>query len=1159
MFKTVLAPCLVSLAFASVTLQAQDVFTVPGANSSGQDVSAFTGNPFSPINGFLSGTGTFMVLAKPDGSTFYSIANSTIGTITAVDSTFSTTRSLGNLAAPATGAAISPDGSRLVVAAGKLHVFDTATDNELVPGGISPAAGLTVFDVAYSLDGTRILALGTEPVAGSELVVLDASSNVALGSLQILGTATGLAIGPNGLAYISTQSEILEVNPKTIAVTLGGLISMNAHPGRVVFTPDGKYALAVNQEPVTGSAILLISLATRTLVGSLPTSSLGGNTVDQLLVAGPTTVFGLSSLSQSLYQISIASGNTLGIAAYSLLGPGFITAAAFSNEVPTPQYLFATGAGTLSRVDMVSNAVSQAALGAAAGGISFAGAAATGTPVTLLTYGNSQTIAPSSTSGPLVVRVLNASGVPISGATVTFTTPASGASVSPTSAVSSHDGYGLTYLTAPSTAGPVIVTASAGTKSAEFLTTVGTPTGGTAPNVLSIIAGQGQLVSENVNTGLPGFGSPLVVQVSDSNGKALSGVTVTYTITQGSGSIKVGTNPNSNSLAATSGDATKGFAAGQVSVNFVSPQVPLNGTDFTQTAITVSAPGTNSVNFYISTTPQSAQASVILRKPNPGDTLTGSAGSTLPGAVVAQVTSSLGFPMPNVGMFILNAPGSNAGGPSAQCANPTGLGVLSDGTGTLSCDLVLNEVLGEGTVLANIGYALNTSNFHVMITPGVPSQIQIVQGNNQSGSPGQRLPVALLARVTDPGGVRLAGVPVTWSVLTPNSVVLSNESTVTDLNGDASATATLGNIAGPLQVTVKAGTLTATFLLNVVVSSAGIVKVSGDAQNTPINAAFPAPIVVEVVDANQNPVPGVQVTFQVVSGSAVLGTPIAVADATGQAGTTVTAGATPGAVTISATANGFIVNFTLTVNGIGPTNITFANGASFQVGVISPGGIATITGEGIAPGVTGLISAYNLVGPLPISLAGVSITFNGIPAPIYYVLNLGNTQQVTVQVPFEVPAGAVSVTINAAGGGSVTVPTVLEQFGPGVFNTLVNGTPMAVAVRPDGSYVTADNPAQRDEDIQVFVTGLGPVSPDAVTGNAGLTGQTVVASVIVGLNNGGVPLTSAVYAPGMVGVYILTLHVPATTTPGPSQPFGLLMVDLAGHHVYARGAFIPIQ
>jgi uncharacterized protein (TIGR03437 family) len=113
--------------------------------------------------------------------------------------------------------------------------------------------------------------------------------------------------------------------------------------------------------------------------------------------------------------------------------------------------------------------------------------------------------------------------------------------------------------------------------------------------------------------------------------------------------------------------------------------------------------------------------------------------------------------------------------------------------------------------------------------------------------------------------------------------------------------------------------------------------------------------------------------------------------------------------------------------------------------------------------------------------------------------------------------------------------------------------------------VSPTNPAQRGEDISVYVTGLGQVAPATATGDAGIPDQSIVVNakgalpLIIGLNNGGVPLVSAVYAPGLVGVYVITLQVPADAKTGPYQPLGIIMFDSAGHAYFANPTYIPIQ
>ena len=1167
--KNAIASCVICLFLFSAGLRAQsqdDLFAVPGASSTANNILVFVANPLSSVTGAAVGAGTFLVLAKPDNSKFYAIANSGSSTVTVISNSFATPRST-NLGTQATAAVMSEDGKRFAVAAGLLHIFETTTDTDILPNGIGIGPGVTVNDVAASLDGKTFYVLGSNSAnpKGSVLAAVDASSGtLSPTTLAITGPTNAVAVGPNGLIYVSAPNQVLEINPGTMTVTSGGPIAMNANPGKLVFTPDGLSGFAVNQTPVTGEVIQL-GISSHAVVNTVPNS---GVLLSQLQVLSASTLLAYSSQNQTLYQVTIPSSGNLGISLFALPGLGSSSVQAFtlSSEVPaggrsTPQSLYVAVSGTLYRENLSSGSFAEnAPLTITPGGLSFAHQATTGTPATLLQYGNNQTIAPNGLSMPVVVRVLDNNGNALSGVTVTWATNIGTASASPNSSTTGTDGYAVTYVTGPPTSGPFTVTATAGTtnKTAAYTITVSTGGGGGPTTAgMSIVAGQGQIVFENNNTGIPGFGSPLIVQVNDANGKPIPGAAVTFTVTQGPGSVTaLGSQPGTipNSIVVTT-DST-----GEATADFLSSTIGQNGLGYASTTITASSPGAGNVTFYMTTTPQGAAAQIRLLTPGPGGILTGAAGSTITGGVVVQVVSIAGVPIPNVGVTI--GGGTGNGAPNATCNNPTGNGLLTDANGNASCDVVLNGVVGTGTFYANVGYFQNSPNFIIQIKTGPPGIVKILQGNNQSGVPGQKLPAALVVQITDTFGNILSGVPVTWSVVTPGTVTLSSIISTSDSSGAASAIATLGTVAGNAQVKVTAGSVSATFTLTVNIPAAGLQKVSGDVQTTLINTAFPLPLVVAVFDgsAPPNPVQGATVTFQVTSGTATLGSASATTGANGQASTTVAAGANSGPIVVTATTAGFSAVFNLTARLPGAANVTFANGASFVTGPVAPGEIVIIGGTGIAPGVQGLVSAYNIIGEPQPTLAGVSITFNGVTAPIYYVsTTTGQPDQVAVQVPFETQTGTASVVINSAGGGSATVSAQVQLFAPGIFQTTIGGQQLPVAVRPDGSYVSPSNPAHAGETIQIFATGLGQASPALATGSAGAPGQSVAGSVIVGLNNGGVPLISAVPASGIVGVYVLTFQVPIGTPTGSAQPLAVIAFDAAGTAYFAQGIGIPIQ
>ncbi len=1169
-------------------LHADDVAALPGYNSLGANVAVFGVNPLSSTGSFTAGDSTFLLLPKPDGTKYYVIAKSTSTSVTTVDANFSNPKTIATFLSTPSAAAITPDGTKLVVAAGTLHIFETVKDQEQVPGGIN--TNVNIFDVALSLDGKTAYVLGTSASGGSQLNAIDLTTNTKANPVYGLsGTATAVAVGPNGLVYVSTQNQVIELDPATLIPTNGGLIGLNALPGRMVFTPDGRYGLAVNNTPATGQAILLFDLTAHTLANFIPSQNVQNTVFDTLLAASSSTVFAYSSQTGSLYQVGIsATGSSITINTASVAGAPttFVQGVAISNEIPftgrtTAQFIFISASNILYRVDLtVGQLTAQTALpNQQFNSLEYLSPEpSTGNPAVLLAYGDKQTILPNGKSLPLVVRALDLNGKPLSGATITFSTNLG--SVSPTSATTGSNGFASTILTAPASNGTVTVTATDGKHPYGFTITVGTPT---APNagIISIVAGQGQLLRENVNTSIPGFGSPLETLVTDLNGKPLSNVAVTYKLVSGTGTLFGGTSI-SNGTAATINTNAQGIATAAYLTSVVPLGLASNGAQ-----ITAQAKGTNVVNFYETTYPTNTSFAPLVQftAPQAGQTLTGPAGTIIPGAFQAIIVDGKGIPIPNVSLYTCQptaptigpggtevpgtclVPPANSPVPFGSCVDPTGQGVLSDAHGKINCDLQLNGVVGTAPIGAQYGYAFNTVAYPLKITTGPPGKITIVQGNNQTGKPGTQLPAALVVQVTDSfGNVVPNYSPVTWQVL-PTGVpaTLQNTSTGTNSAGSASTLVTLGSTVGTVIIQVAAGSASTSFALTVASTAAAIQPVSGNNQQAFVSTAFPAPLLVKVVDNQGNGVPGAPVAFTLASGSAIIATPTTTTDATGVASTVVTAGATAGNISIIATSGSFTTTFTLTSGQMGPQNIVFLNGTSFQLqhgclapGCVAPGEIVTVQGSGFANGVVGVVSGLTILGPLQTSLAGVSISFNGVLAPIFYVSNQNGVQSMTIQVPFETQPGTAAVVLNAAGGGSAPYNIPVVPYAPGVFTNTYGNVTIAVAVRSDGSYVSPTNPAQRGETIYIFATGLGQTSPAAATNTQG-AGQLVTGNVVVGLNNKGVPHTTVDYAPGLVGVYIVGVQVPLTTQPGPGQPFGLILVDPSGNKYFAQSTKVPIQ
>jgi uncharacterized protein (TIGR03437 family) len=334
--------------------------------------------------------------------------------------------------------------------------------------------------------------------------------------------------------------------------------------------------------------------------------------------------------------------------------------------------------------------------------------------------------------------------------------------------------------------------------------------------------------------------------------------------------------------------------------------------------------------------------------------------------------------------------------------------------------------------------------------------------------------------------------------------------------------------------------------------------VNGNNQTVTVNNAFPQSLTVQIKDANNNPVSGATVTFAVTAGNATINPASAVTNAQGQASTVATASQNPGAITVSATYASVSATFSLTAVPQGPVvaAVNLQNSASFQTGLV-PCGLATATGSGLAPGITGTISGASFLAPPPYTLNGLSMTVNGTPAPIYQISNTGGKQQVTFQTPCEATPGTNGTVVIQLNGATTTVPGVLIlQAQPGIFNTIgANGNAYGAVIDSNGNYVTATNPAKRGQNYYLVATGLGQVTPATATDRLGVNGQNVNFQVIVGVSGLGVPVFEQIYQPDAVGIYIIGFTIPLTNPTGVDQPLALA-VTVNGQIIFGNPVFL---
>ena len=708
---------------------------------------------------------------------------------------------------------------------------------------------------------------------------------------------------------------------------------------------------------------------------------------------------------------------------------------------------------------------------------------------------------------------------------------------------------------------------------------------------ITIISGNGQLSCQVCFSFMP-----LIVRVTDSNGIPQANVQVNWAITSGG----FGAGLLSGATTTTAFDGTTFNTYGYVST-------PPQGSPFQQyvqstvTASTSNAavgfslsqalydPSNSSIPAVSVTTGAFVQSLLV------GLPLTGQAGTTGSTPIQVQVVATRGPVIANVSLQLVNFQDPSLG-PVVNCAGSAAAGepntVLSDANGVVTCSPVFGGTPGTGRFYILVGaggqppadpnlppfanFAIGPLN--LTVTAAQPGLIRVIQGNGQSAAPSQVLSSPLQVEVDTASGSPVAGQSVSWTVSPAGAVSFSNVNSSTDVNGRASVTATLsGSALGSILITATcagcpASSRSVTFSVTSVlpVTLTGIQIVSGNNQTALVNATFGLPLVVQVTASNGQPAANVGVQFSV-TGPASLSSSTVPTDFSGRAQVSVAAGAAAGSVTVTATVAGFTQSFSLTVIPPGPTLSAgnFYNGADFQAGSISPCSIATIIAPGLAPGIQGVVTPGSLFGPLPYLLASDSVTFNGTQAPIFNVANVSGLQpQITVQVPCEVvPASSVAVTVTVNGiSSTVNVPVLAAS--PGIFQTTMSdGVVRAVAIRPDGSWVTLANPARRGEIVRAYATGLGVTSPAVGTNATAVPGTDAIVqgTVIVGITNTagqgeGVRVFNARVAPNLIGVFEIPFLVPADAATGNNVSFSIGVIPAGSSTpIYSATAKIPIQ
>ena len=475
------------------------------------------------------------------------------------------------------------------------------------------------------------------------------------------------------------------------------------------------------------------------------------------------------------------------------------------------------------------------------------------------------------------------------GQTVTFSvSPDDGTvSLSTTSATTDSNGQAQTILrTGSGSSGSYTVTASVETSAVNTIIEVVEP---------EISEPQQQQVSppppmptalaillDDYQTGLPGkaLANPFVIEVRDQYDDPMAGVTVTFAVSEGGGSLS-------------------------------HTSIDTDADGLAQTTLTLgSKPGANTVTASAEGISQSTVFNVEASLPPPvatslsivsGGNQTGLTGEALVNPFVIDVRDQYDAPMAGVTVTFAVSEG---GGSLSHTSIDT------DADGLAQTTLTLGSKPGTNTVEASAEGISQSTVFsaEASLPLPIPTRLLSVSGSNQSGITGEALVNPFVIEVRDQYDDPMAGVTVTFAV-SAGGGSLSHTSVDTDADGLAQTTLTLGSKPGANTVTASAEGISQSTVFNVEASlpppvATSLSIVSGGNQTGLTGEALVNPFVIDVRDQYDDPMAGVTVTFAVSEGGGSLSAATATTDANGRAESTLTLGSGTGTNTVEVSVEG---------------------------------------------------------------------------------------------------------------------------------------------------------------------------------------------------------------------------------------------------------------
>lgn len=360
---------------------------------------------------------------------------------------------------------------------------------------------------------------------------------------------------------------------------------------------------------------------------------------------------------------------------------------------------------------------------------------------------------------PPAVKVTDAFSNPVPGFAITFAVASGGGAIAGASATTNASGIATVgSWTLGTVAGPNTLTASGVglTPASVTFTAAG---GAGAASTVTALAGNNQTAT----AGGPVAVAPSV-KVTDANGNPVSGFTVAFAPSPGSGSVTGGTVATNASGVAAVGGWVLGVTPGAQSLIATAGALGGNPITFAATAV---AP---------------VPAKIILLA---GDGQSADIGSAVATPPAVRILDAANIPVPGftVTFTVTGGGGSMNGGDATSTVTTNSNGVASVGSWTVGTTPGTNTITATASGLQG-----SPVTFTATGVQAPPVAMSISAGDHQSAIAGTQVAVRPAVLVTDASGKGVSGVTVVFSIRS-GAGSISGASAVTN----ASGTATLGS------------------------------------------------------------------------------------------------------------------------------------------------------------------------------------------------------------------------------------------------------------------------------------------------------------------------------------------------------------------------------